>query len=83
MTEKVIQKVSSNGRIVLPKKWRDRLAISDESEVELELDESLVITVKKHVHPLSKEDALFSGVDPFTEEELEAAKRSLFPSRAR
>ncbi|TKJ19217.1 MAG: hypothetical protein CEE43_16235, partial [Promethearchaeota archaeon Loki_b32] len=36
MTEKITQKVSSNGRIVIPKEWRDKLAIEDKNEVEME-----------------------------------------------
>lgn len=83
LTKKVIQKVASNERIILPKKWRDLLALDDSSEIELELDESLVITVRKHVRHLAIEYDLFAGVDLFTEDELEDAKRSLFPSSSK
>ncbi|MHA1274900.1 MAG: AbrB/MazE/SpoVT family DNA-binding domain-containing protein [Promethearchaeota archaeon] len=78
MTEKVIQKVSSNGRIVIPKGWRDKLAIDDTSEVIMELDDDKIIIIRKKIHPLEIEDNLFKGVAPFTEEELENAKKSLF-----
>ncbi|MHA1107029.1 MAG: AbrB/MazE/SpoVT family DNA-binding domain-containing protein [Promethearchaeota archaeon] len=80
MTEKIIQKVSSNGRIVIPKEWRDKLAIEDKNEVELELMDDKTIVIKKKNHPLEIEDDLFEGVSPFTEEELKKAKKSLFPS---
>jgi len=81
MVEKLTQKVSSNGRIVIPKKWRDKLAINDTNLVEMELNEDKVILIRKKIHPLEIEDNLFEGVSPFTEEELEEAKRSLFPSK--
>ncbi|MGQ4874179.1 MAG: AbrB/MazE/SpoVT family DNA-binding domain-containing protein [Promethearchaeia archaeon] len=80
MTEKVIQKVSSNGRIVIPKTWREKLAIDDKSEVEMELSDDNIITIRKKLHPLEIEDNLFEGIPPFTEEELEEAKKSLFPN---
>jgi AbrB family looped-hinge helix DNA binding protein len=80
MTEKVTQKVSSNGRIVIPKEWREKLALKDQNEVEMELKEDKTILIKKKVHPLEIEDNLFEGVSPFTEEELEKAKKSLFPN---
>lgn len=80
MTEKITQKVSSNGRIVIPKEWRDKLAIEDKNEVEMELKDDKTILIKKKIHPLEIEDNLFEGVTPFTEEELDEAKRSLFPS---
>lgn len=79
MTEKLTQKVSSNGRIVIPKEWRDKLAIDDTNLVEMELNEDKVILIRKKIHPLEIEDNLFEGVTPFTDEELENAKRSLFP----
>lgn len=80
MTEKITQKVSSNGRIVIPKEWRDKLAIDDKNEVEMELKEDKTILIKKKIHPLEINDNLFEGVSPFTEDELKEAKRSLFPS---
>jgi len=79
MTEKLTQKVSSNGRIVIPKEWRDKLAIDDTNLVEMELNEDKVILIRKKIHPLEIEDNLFEGVSPFTDEELEEVKRSLFP----
>ncbi len=79
MTLKVIQKVSSNGRIVIPKEWREKLLIDDTCLVELELNEDKVILIRRKVHPLEIEDNLFEGVSPFTEEELEKAKGSIFP----
>ena len=79
LTEKQIQKVSSNGRIVIPKDWRDKLAIDDTSEVEMELNDDKVIIIRKKLHPLEIEDNLFEGVSPFTEKEMEEAKKSLFP----
>jgi AbrB family looped-hinge helix DNA binding protein len=81
MVEKLTQKVSSNGRIVIPKEWRDKLAINDTNLVEMELNEDKVILIRKKIHPLEIEDNLFEGVSPFTEEDLEEAKRSLFPSK--
>lgn len=80
MTEKITQKVSSNGRIVIPKKWRDKLAIKDKNEVEMELKNNKTILIKKKIHPLEIEDNLFEDMSPFTEEELVQAKKSLFPS---
>lgn len=81
MTEKVTQKVSSNGRIVIPKAWREKLAIDDISEVEMELNDNKIIIIRKKIHPLEIEDNLFEGVSPFTDKELEGAKRSLFPEK--
>ena len=80
MTEKITQKVSSNGRIVIPKEWRDKLALDDKNEVEMELKEDKTILIKKKIHPLEINDNLFEGVSPFTEDELKEAKKSLFPS---
>lgn len=80
MTEKLIQKVSSNGRIVIPKEWRDKLSIDDNSSVEMELNDDKIIIIRRKIHPLEIEDNLFKGVSPFTDEELEEAKRSVFPT---
>ena len=80
MTEKITQKVSSNGRIVIPKDWRDKLAIDDKNLVEMELKDDKTILIKKKIHPLEMEDNLFEGVSPFSEEELDEAKKSLFPN---
>jgi AbrB family looped-hinge helix DNA binding protein len=79
MTEKITQKVSSNGRIVIPKEWRDKLSIEDKNEVEMELKDDKTILIKKKTHPLEIEDNLFGDVPPFTTEELDQAKKSLFP----
>ena len=79
MTEKITQKVSSNGRIVIPKDWRVKLAIDDASEVEMELNDDKKIIIRKKIHPLEIEDNLFEGVSPFTDKELEEVKKSLFP----
>ena len=79
MTEKITQKVSSNGRIVIPKEWRDKLNIDDKNIVEMELKDNKTILIKKKIHPLEIEDNLFDGVSPFTKEELDNAKKSLFP----
>ncbi len=81
MTEKKTQKVSSNGRIIIPKEWRDKLAIEDTNEIELELKDDKTILIKKKTHPLEIEDNLFEGVSPFTEEELKEVKKSLFPNK--
>ena len=78
MTEKVIEKVSSNGRIIIPKEWRDKLSIKDGCLVELELNEDKSVTIKKKMHPLEIEDNLFAGVSPFTDEELDEVKKSIF-----
>ena len=80
MTEKVIEKVSSNGRIIIPKEWRDKLRLIDGCLVEIELKEDKTVIIKKKIHPLEIEDNLFSDVEPFTDEELAEAKKSLFPS---
>ena len=78
MTDKIHQKVSSNGRIVIPKDWREKLAIDDSSEVEMQLNDDKKIVITKKIHPLEIEDDLFEGVDPFTDEEIEEAKKTLF-----
>ncbi|MHA1440071.1 MAG: AbrB/MazE/SpoVT family DNA-binding domain-containing protein [Promethearchaeota archaeon] len=80
MIEKIIEKVSSNGRIVIPKEWRDKLKLKDGCLVELELSENRTVIIKKKIHPLEIEDNLFDGVDPFTKEELNEVKKSIFPS---
>jgi len=80
MTEKITQKVSSNGMILIPKEWRDKLAIKYKNEVEMELKDNKTILIKKKIHPLEIEDNLFEDMSPFTEEELDQAKKSLFPS---
>jgi AbrB family looped-hinge helix DNA binding protein len=82
MTEKITEKVSSNGRIIIPKEWREKLTIEDGSLVELELNENKSVTIKKKIHPLEIEDNLFGDVAPFSEEELEEAKKSIFPEES-
>ncbi len=47
--------------------------------VEMELNEDKVIIIRKKIHPLEIEDNLFEGVSPFTDKEMEEAKKSLFP----
>lgn len=78
LTEKIQQKVSSNGRIVIPKEWRDKLDIDDSSEVEMKLDDDKKIIITKIIHPLEIEDNLFDEMEPFTDTELKEAKKSLF-----
>ena len=78
MTEKVVEKVSSNGRIIIPKEWRDILKLEDGSLVELELNKNKLVIIKKKIHPLEINDNLFDNIEPFTEEELNDAKKSLF-----
>jgi AbrB family looped-hinge helix DNA binding protein len=79
MGERIVENVSSNGRIIIPQKWRKLLGIDDETPVELELNEEKEIIVKKKEHPLEIEDDLFGGIEPFTEAELMEAKRSILP----
>ncbi len=76
MEEKVEQKVSSNGRIVIPKKWREEMDLKDGSIIELEY-EGRVIKIKKKKHPLEDCIGLFDGTE-FTEEDHENAKKSLW-----
>ena len=82
MTEKITEKVSSNGRIIIPKEWREKLTIEDGSLVELELNENKCVIIKKKIHPLEIEDNLFEDVAPFSEAELEEAKKSIFPEES-
>jgi len=76
MEEKVEQKVSSNGRIVIPKKWREEMDLKDGSIIELEY-EGRIIKIKKKKHPLEDCIGLFDGTE-FTEEDHENAKKSLW-----
>ncbi len=76
MEEKVEQKVSSNGRIVIPKKWREEMDLKDGSIIELEYEGS-IIKIKKKKHPLEDCIGLFDGTE-FTEEDHENAKKSLW-----
>ena len=76
MEEKVEQKISSNGRIVIPKKWRAEMDLPDGSIVELEINDK-TIKIKKKKHPL--EDCIGSFDDyEFTDEDHENAKKSLW-----
>jgi AbrB family looped-hinge helix DNA binding protein len=77
MTEKIVEKISSNGRIIIPKKWRDSLALTDNQSIELELCEDKIILSKKE-HPLVSAIGLFEDDLEFTDEELAEAKKSLF-----
>ena len=76
MEEKVEQKVSSNGRIVIPKKWRNEMDLTDGSIIELEYDNK-IIKLKKKKHPLEDCIGLFDGTE-FTEEDHKNAKKSLW-----
>lgn len=77
ITDKIIQRISSNGRIVIPKLWRKKLALTDDNFVELELSENTIL-IKKKSHPIAENIGLFDGLDEFTDEEFELAKKSLF-----
>ncbi|MHA1267560.1 MAG: AbrB/MazE/SpoVT family DNA-binding domain-containing protein [Candidatus Helarchaeota archaeon] len=77
MNEIVIQKISSNGRIVIPKKWRELLVLKDNNLVELELRGDIII-IKKKNHPLKNIIGLFDDLDEFSDEDFKDAKRSLF-----
>jgi AbrB family looped-hinge helix DNA binding protein len=77
ITEKIIQKISSNGRIVIPKVWREKLALIDDNFVELELQDNTIL-IKKKIHPIAENIGLFDGLSDFTDEEFERAKKSLF-----
>ena len=77
MVEKIIQKISSNGRVVIPKIWRDMLAMVDDNFVELELRDNIII-IRKKTHPIAENIGFFDGLDDFTDEEFEQAKKSLF-----
>jgi AbrB family looped-hinge helix DNA binding protein len=79
--EKVVENVTSNGRITIPQKWRKLLDLGDNMPVELELSDNKEIIVKKKEHPLEIEDDLFGDIEPFTEEELSKAKESIFPEQ--
>ncbi len=79
--EKIDEKISSNGQVIIPKKWRETLGIYDNSSVELHLTDEKEIIIRKKVHPLEVEDDLFSDFPPFTDEEPEQSKQSLFPTK--
>ncbi len=76
MGEKIEQKISSNGRVVIPKKWRVQMGLEDGSIIELEYSEK-AIKLKKKRHPLEDCIGLFDGL-VFTEEDHTEAKKSLF-----
>ena len=78
--EKIVENVASNGRIIIPQKWRKLLGINDDTPIELELSDNNEIIVKKKEHPLEIEDALFGEIEPFTEAEMVEVKRSIFPT---
>ena len=77
MTEKIVEKISSNGRIIIPKKWRDHLVLSDNQSIELELNDDKIIITKKE-HPLVKAIGLFDQDLEFTDNDFIEAKNSLF-----
>ncbi len=77
MVEKIEQKVSSNGRIVIPKKWREKLKLTDGSIVELELNE---IKLRKKKHPFEDCIGTFDEYE-FTYEDHENAKKSLIRTK--
>ncbi len=79
--KKIDEKISSNGRVIIPKKWREALGMNDNSSVELRLTDEKEIIIRKKIHPLELEDDLFSDFTPFTDEEAELAKQSLFPTK--
>ena len=81
MTEKTIEKISPKGEIIIPEKWREKLSLDETSIIELELSDDNVIHVKKKEHPLEIEDNLFEGIPPFSEEELDKAKKTLFTNK--
>ncbi len=76
MVEKIEQKVSSNGRIVIPKKWREKMKLTDGSIVELELNEN-EIKLRKKRNPFEDCIGTFDNYD-FTYEDHEKAKKSLW-----
>ncbi len=80
MNESIIQKISSNGRIVIPKKWRELLVLKDNNFVELELRGDRII-IKKKSHPLQNNIGLFDDLDEFSDEEFKDAKLALFKTK--
>ncbi len=80
-TEKIVEKISSDGNIKIPKKWRDILMINEDTLVEMYLDDKNKIVIKRKIHPLEIEDNLFEGISPFTDEELKEVKESVFPTK--
>jgi len=74
--EKIEQKISSNGRIVIPKKWQEKMDLKGGSIIELEFHEN-IIKFKKKSHPLEECEGLFDGTD-FTQEDHEQAKKNLW-----
>lgn len=74
--ESVLVKMSTNGQIIIPKKWREALGLNDNDLLELaKIDDKIVIKKKKH--PLEEIIGIFDDSD-FTEEDHKAAQRSLF-----
>jgi len=74
--ESVLVKMSTNGQIIIPKKWREALGLNDNDLLELaKIDDEIVIKKKKH--PLEEIIGIFDDAD-FTEEDHKAAQRSLF-----
>jgi AbrB family looped-hinge helix DNA binding protein len=79
MSDIIEEKIASNGRIVIPKKWRELLELDDNQTVQLELVEDKIIISKKE-HPLTRAIGLFDDIPDFTDEEYREAKKSLFKS---
>jgi AbrB family looped-hinge helix DNA binding protein len=77
MSEKIEEKIASNGVIVIPKKWRDYLGLNRNQRVELELKVNKIIISKKE-HPLKEAIGLFDDIPSFSEELFTEAKKSLF-----
>lgn len=76
MEEKIEQKVSSNGRIVIPKKWRNELKLTDGTIIELEYDGKTIKILKKE-HPFEDCIGTFDDFE-FTEKDHEEAKKSIW-----
>lgn len=76
-----MENVASNGRIIIPQKWRKLLGLDNDARVELELNDNKEIIVKKREHPLEIEDDLFADIEPFTDFELMDAQQSVLPTQ--
>ncbi|MCK5588102.1 MAG: AbrB/MazE/SpoVT family DNA-binding domain-containing protein [Candidatus Lokiarchaeota archaeon] len=77
MTEETVSmKISSNGQIIIPKKWLEELGLNDNDLLELAKSDDKII-IRKKKHPLEEIIGIFDDSD-FTEEDHKAAQRSLF-----
>jgi len=74
--ESVLVKISANGQISIPKKWREALGLNDNDMLELAKSDDKII-IRKKKHPLEEIIGLFDDSE-FTEEDHKAAQRSLF-----